>query len=193
MCGGTLSTPVATTSITGLSPRVRGNRRDCPHPGGRHRTIPACAGEPNAGPTFGSWTRDYPRVCGGTRPRLTHGDGAGGLSPRVRGNHSVIGCAYGCPWTIPACAGEPARGPDVGKGITDYPRVCGGTQRIRRGGLANRGLSPRVRGNQPRPWELAEPSRTIPACAGEPAARIRRVSKMADYPRVCGGTYWRYL
>ena len=49
----------------GLSPRVRGKRRQARRPRGRSGSIPACAGE-----TWSSW-RDpalsgvYPRVCGG--------------------------------------------------------------------------------------------------------------------------------
>ena len=50
------------------------------------------------------------------------------------------------------------------------------------------GLSPRVRGNRCRIARPAEPTRSIPACAGEPrnapeSSRVRQV-----YPRVCGGT-----
>ena len=50
------------------------------------------------------------------------------------------------------------------------------------------GLSPRVRGN-PGPF-LGEvsPSGSIPACAGEPRARLERPITLRVYPRVCGGT-----
>ena len=50
------------------------------------------------------------------------------------------------------------------------------------------GLSPRVRGNLLR-WRTAvRLPRSIPACAGEPAYRLRHPNGSAVYPRVCGGT-----
>ena len=46
VCGGTLPANVHARMMQGLSPRVRGNRRNpiCGRPGAR--SIPACAGEP---------------------------------------------------------------------------------------------------------------------------------------------------
>ena len=79
--------------------------------------------------------RVYPRVCGGTCHRP-------GLSPRVRGNRSVVpdmgsipACAGEPPTTpirrsIPACAGEPGSIPACAgepRCREVYPRVCGGT------------------------------------------------------------------
>ncbi len=50
------------------------------------------------------------------------------------------------------------------------------------------GLSPRVRGN-PRPVRTrARPSRSIPACTGEPPKRPARHPGTPVYPRVYGGT-----
>ena len=69
-----------------------------------------------------------------------------------------------------------------------YPRVCGGTAIVRANGWDNRGLSPRVRGNQ---WENAvrlNALRSIPACAGEPLRWPRGRYWIRVYPRVCGGT-----
>ncbi len=54
--------------------------------------------------------------------------------------------------------------------------------------MAQTGLSPRVRGNQP--GDVLDKPRvgSIPACAGEPAT-FWRGSRMPEvYPRVCGGT-----
>ena len=66
--------------------------------------------------------------------------------------------------------------------------MCGGTgswgQRPRRRG----GLSPRVRGNRRCRRQSTEPSRSIPACAGEPTGRGWRRRWRGVYPRVCGGT-----
>ena len=66
VCGGTDVTLERDNFVTGLSPRVRGNRAenitDALHGG----SIPACAGEPSGlGATWSPpWV--YPRVCGGT-------------------------------------------------------------------------------------------------------------------------------
>ena len=68
VCGGTPATWISTSSVQGLSPRVRGNRH---HPAG-----------PDAPRLV------YPRVCGGTGPRQSSSSTRQGLSPRVRGNRS---------------------------------------------------------------------------------------------------------
>ena len=132
----------------GLSPRVRGNpaaehRAECDH-----RSIPACAGEPE--PSLGEETADgvYPRVCGGTHCGRA-GGGSGGRS-------------------IPACAGEPCRRRQCGRRPGVYPRVCGGTDPAPASYLAVIGLSPRVRGNLEALAGADVQARSIPACAGEP-------------------------
>ena len=168
VCGGTRPTGIALPPPRGLSPRVRGNPyRGCR--GVRYRgSIPACAGEPRlAGKTLRP-RRVYPRVCGGTWG-CTSGYARGrGLSPRVRGNPWFTmrrACFLG---SIPACAGEPAHrrlGPDL---HSVYPRVCGGTRQAFAGMGRSHGLSPRVRGNLIAPMLPLSPTRSIPACAGEP-------------------------
>ena len=75
-----------------------------------------------------------------------------------------------------------------------YPRVCGGTSRRCRAQGQGRGLSPRVRGNLAVHSRHATHWRSIPACAGEPAAAALPYQEDKVYPRVCGGTmfssYW---
>ena len=48
VCGGTIRADSSGIQPEGLSPRVRGNRPLCHHPLHPLRSIPACAGEPNA-------------------------------------------------------------------------------------------------------------------------------------------------
>ena len=60
--------------------------------------------------------------------------------------------------------------------------MCGGVA------LANRGLSPRVRGNLVGMEQQNVPLGSIPACAGEPVPTQGRVHVYRVYPRVCGGT-----
>ena len=50
------------------------------------------------------------------------------------------------------------------------------------------GLSPRVRGNPSPPAAHYNPSRSIPACAGEPERNLPTGRRSPVYPRVCGGT-----
>ena len=111
-----------------------------------------------------------------------------GLSPRVRGNHRSEAERKNPQRSIPACAGEPPsrdRGLD---GTEVYPRVCGGTRRQTARKNRKKGLSPRVRGNRVELPRCPPASRSIPACAGEPAQLTEQRISRAVYPRVCGGT-----
>ena len=188
VCGGTLGPELDLIRRQGLSPRVRGNLQAQAEAVERLGSIPACAGEPLGAGHRGAARRVYPRVCGGTKPKGRPFPSSLGLSPRVRGNHGVQDANPRRPGSIPACAGEP---PPRGlrrhrRGV--YPRVCGGTVRVRIVLSPVAGLSPRVRGN-PRPTRaLCRPSGSIPACAGEPVALVFWVGPRRVYPRVCGGT-----
>ena len=66
--------------------------------------------------------------------------------------------------------------------------MCGGTDRVRLGAQAKQGLSPRVRGNPAAVFSYSRSIRSIPACAGEPAAVLHLWLATPVYPRVCGGT-----
>ena len=110
-------------------------------------SIPACAGEPMTDVIRGCKGKVYPRVCGGTMNEHLHRTGAWGLSPRVRGNLPGGPAEPLHEGSIPACAGEPCRGPARWSVPRVYPRVCGGTNSTGERLAVNRGLSPRVRGN----------------------------------------------
>ena len=69
-----------------------------------------------------------------------------------------------------------------------YPRVCGGTGITSPMTATHSGLSPRVRGNRHHLADDRHPFRSIPACAGEPAASGSSRASPMVYPRVCGGT-----
>ncbi len=113
-----------------------------------------------------------------------------GLSPRVRGNHSPF-CNFDCGnWSIPAGAGEPQPPVNRRLGCKVYPRGCGGTQAQGHFGCMPKGLSPRVRGNQPYIYGDGNPERSIPAGAGEPCRYSWKMLKFKVYPRGCGGTFW---
>ena len=147
VCGGTRRDCHRALSLTGLSPRVRGNRISRRNRSVNPRSIPACAGEPPRMAASSAASAVYPRVCGGTRVGGKDDRPARGLSPRVRGNRPFVGYSGQTLRSIPACAGEPATSPvDTGL-LRVYPRVCGGTQVNETAGVGIEGLSPRVRGN----------------------------------------------
>ena len=127
VCGGTLDGSVGPGHPAGLSPRVRGN--------------PAAAASSRAR----SWV--YPRVCGGTAQKEYLRPLDAGLSPRVRGNPEAVSEHHLSSGSIPACAGEPKRGPRRVGLSRVYPRVCGGTRYPLCRRHLRQGLSPRVRGN----------------------------------------------
>ena len=130
----------------------------------------------------------YPRVCGGTDWHLSSTPLMTGLSPRVRGNLAVTTRSYGLRGSIPACAGEPFPRHGHAARLPVYPRVCGGTPPFLRQCPRQCGLSPRVRGNPPWPALCHCFTRSIPACAGEPASFPVKIMPPPVYPRVCGGT-----
>ena len=85
------------------------------------------------------------------------------------------------------CGGTPAR--QLGGDYSEvYPRVCGGTTCCYHITWRRKGLSPRVRGNQPPGVLPPAYHRSIPACAGEPASLGSLRDPFMVYPRVCGGT-----
>ena len=188
VCGGTAYPNRTAGSTVGLSPRVRGNPIRVALSSERNRSIPACAGEPGKlyAVQIKSWV--YPRVCGGTHSLRQSQSERYGLSPRVRGNPSAAHISAAGRRSIPACAGEPNRAYIQHSIQKVYPRVCGGTIPWPAGKYESHGLSPRVRGNQRTAPVTSDRNRSIPACAGEPAATRSVAARSGVYPRVCGGT-----
>ena len=208
MCGGTYPLGSQRVSVVGLSPRVRGTRRVFHNAARRHglsprvrgnpgmdmeqanslRSIPACAGEPGWTAVICNPPRVYPRVCGGTSPDTKLLPPTKGLSPRVRGNPAPAPAPAPPTGSIPACAGEPMMIPASQRRNSVYPRVCGGTWHSPTSRRRGAGLSPRVRGNHAKGATMPTPSRSIPACAGEPPPLTWQLHHDWVYPRVCGGT-----
>ncbi len=145
--GGTSIGRSKTLSLSGLSPRGRGNLPDAVVSTTFDGSIPAWAGEPcrvrdrplfsQVYPRVGGepdgyssvrrHRRVYPRVGGGTTFNINLVAGGGGLSPRGRGNHRrhlALGMDTG---SIPAWAGEPRRTALTTTSCGVYPRVGGGT------------------------------------------------------------------
>ena len=150
VCGGTPHPHPHRLCVLGLSPRVRGNRVLAVLAVTPERSIPACAGEPLRTRICRTGQTVYPRVCGGTLSPVDYTYTLDGLSPRVRGNPSIELPTTDYTRSIPACAGEPPGRTGRNGKHRVYPRVCGGTAITVAGPEKAFGLSPRVRGNQPR-------------------------------------------
>ena len=147
-CGGTNAHAAAASTVTGLSPRLRGNRTRTRTGYGGRRSIPAPAGEPPGwlSPSF-CWPV-YPRACGGTVHLPETGLVLVGLSPRLRGNPRRMDRLHRARWV--------------------YPRACGGTNAHAAAASTVTGLSPRLRGNLSGFSVVSRVSGSIPAPAGEP-------------------------
>ena len=65
VCGGAAAPAIASSKVSGLSPRVRGSQPPPATTYRRRRSIPACAGEPQASGSEDRQRLVYPRVCGG--------------------------------------------------------------------------------------------------------------------------------
>ena len=106
-CGGTRQCVGHSHSIRGLSPRVRGIRSHISSPVVQQGSIPARAGEPASKPSGDTFSRVYPRACGGTTAEDRQVIIDLGLSPRVRGNRCTGRHGARASGSIPARAGEP--------------------------------------------------------------------------------------
>ena len=130
-CGATAMRYRYDRQSTGLSPRVRGNRRKPVRPSTTAGSIPARAGQPwcRTSPSRFGWV--YPRACGATFTASAVAAVYTGLSPRVRGNHisSVSQSRIHILRSIPARAGQPrARNLSPSQRMRRvYPRACGAT------------------------------------------------------------------
>ena len=70
VCGATPCLVGALNTLSGLSPRVRGNPLPMSETRLRPGSIPACAGQPESAALAGALSEVYPRVCGATTGAL---------------------------------------------------------------------------------------------------------------------------
>ena len=169
VCGAAYRCVTAQRWGPGLSPRVRGSPCVTLTSVWCSRSIPACAGQPFVQRCHRGRCWVYPRVCGAATRNSRLMPRSSGLSPRVRGSQEHPYTNLPTPRSIPACAGQPpACGPSAPRGSV-YPRVCGAAKNRSSPASMPRGLSPRVRGSLPPSHSDPRRSRSIPACAGQPA------------------------
>ena len=119
------------------------------------------------------WLRAFSNICGG-------------LSPRVRGSHTVAFGEIFSDGSIPTCAGQPASTPVFPSRPSVYPHVCGAASHAVLSRRCQAGLSPRVRGSLEVPTREDERYRSIPTCAGQPHRITGLTPDTAVYPHVCG-------
>jgi len=110
-----------------------------------------------------------------------------GLSPRVRGKHQSQYKDGGPEGSIPACTGETWCGREKPSRPRVYPRVYGGNTKAKTKTVGQKGLSPRVRGKQPKRADVQPVTGSIPACTGETTAQMLSPQPGKVYPRVYGG------
>ena len=171
VCGERCHTVARKPLGIGSSPRVRGTRWCMPPPPSPDRFIPACAGNAVGACTSTRAPPVHPRVCGERVLVVGVGVGVLGSSPRVRGTLTRERTTPGTSRFIPACAGNAARRWRRRSAGTVHPRVCGEREPRSRAARGKSGSSPRVRGTPACPLTPGDPSRFIPACAGNAAAR----------------------
>ena len=185
--GGAAERGVILVLPQGLSPRTRGSLRVGQEGRGRLGSIPANAGEPNL-----CWGIDpcdwvYPRERGGApAPRARREDEVG-LSPRTRGSLKTSYTRNAQWGSIPANAGEPARGRRGRLCERVYPRERGGAGTVVVLIVHRYGLSPRTRGSPALGTTRRTVVGSIPANAGEPRWRPASAPCTRVYPRERGG------
>ena len=175
-------------SVSGLSPRGRGNQHQRVFVCACYGSIPAWAGKPRSHARHHRPPQVYPRVGGETIADRDQNRIQVGLSPRGRGNHAAARSCCAASGSIPAWAGKP--GEEVSSIRTDkvYPRVGGETLCTGLEALCTGGLSPRGRGNLRRGGLRTDRRGSIPAWAGKPFQRQAGGGIYQVYPRVGGET-----
>ena len=150
----------------GSSPRVRGTVGFRLLLAGRHRFIPARAGNGGSRSPM-SWARTvHPRACGERRRARYNSRFNSGSSPRVRGTGCRRDNNRPQHRFIPARAGNGDRRSSPGIAPTVHPRACGERDAFVDERVGGTGSSPRVRGTGLALDLWSEDGRFIPARAG---------------------------
>ncbi|KFI72986.1 hypothetical protein BMIN_0698 [Bifidobacterium minimum] len=151
----------------GSSPRVRGKRHEGRHLHARVRIIPASAGQTYSNRCGSVSITDHPRECGANVDGVHCGGCLLGSSPRVRGKHIQCGARIARIRIIPASAGQTIIADRRVTMDSDHPRECGANTGATYLGTYTDGSSPRVRGKPGTRSVTANPTRIIPASAGQ--------------------------
>ena len=184
--GERVTTPLATLTIPGSSPRARGTRGHGAAGARVDRFIPACAGNASTRRTAGRSGSVHPRVRG---ERLTGAVAAHvgyGSSPRARGTLHAPGHRRRLRRFIPACAGNARTRTSARSSSPVHPRVRGERTEAEILSSLTSGSSPRARGTLHEARQHARDVRFIPACAGNARTRTSARCSSPVHPRVRG-------
>ncbi len=176
----------------GRSPRARGSLPERLKIAMLRRSIPACAGQPQAAGCPLYKNRVDPRVRGAAKKRSRGKVIIQGRSPRARGSRNAGFGILPKSRSIPACAGQPRTAAHPGQAGAVDPRVRGAATIAPLGLICKKGRSPRARGSPAAVLLSNTTIRSIPACAGQPFRSVSLNSMSAVDPRVRGAA-WELL
>ena len=174
------------SSAMGLSPHLRGSRRQGSRRAPRSGPIPAPAGQPHADEPDSDWLGAYPRTCGAAASCRSTCSVVRGLSPHLRGSPAEPGGGALAAGPIPAPAGQPVDADDGVRPGRAYPRTCGAARITKPSCAVIAGLSPHLRGSPFRPAKRRCLQGPIPAPAGQPGRQSAAHWRRKAYPRTCG-------
>ena len=185
-CGEKSSAAAVRASKTGSSPRVRGEGDTGWSTWGGNGIIPAGAGRSCLVSLVAGLRWDHPRGCGEKTDCRLLQDGTRGSSPRVRGEASVAFTKDVLDRIIPAGAGRSLQNGSSSRPPGDHPRGCGEKCVQDTGATAEKGSSPRVRGEDLDGLLGHVDVGIIPAGAGRSRSSRAKATPSRDHPRGCG-------
>ncbi len=171
----------------GRSPHTRGRRTEQSHKVEVDRSIPAYAGEANSSFQIENRIQVDPRIRGGGAPAAPARTRCRGRSPHTRGRLSTFIFKLLYEGSIPAYAGEAAGTPAGAIAAQVDPRIRGGGAYGAGTSDSPIGRSPHTRGRQATQSSWGIRSGSIPAYAGEAAARYQFAWEDQVDPRIRGG------
>ncbi len=172
----------------GLSPCVRGYRKQAERQFRLFGSIPVCTGLPKGDRPGACPWRVYPRVYGATYEGRRSNDEEAGLSPCVRGYQMNPMRKVWGRGSIPVCTGLPDPAKSNPSRAKVYPRVYGATAWWGPSSPRVQGLSPCVRGYRRLGGGARVRPGSIPVCTGLPGPRHGDGGRTWVYPRVYGAT-----
>ena len=172
--------------LSGSSPRLRGTVDPHGRELGRHRFIPAPAGNrlSRRGPHASRSV--HPRACGEQLTIQAVFRSSFGSSPRLRGTDNPIPFKLDSVRFIPAPAGNSSSRSLNVREESVHPRACGEQFSGARAGPGATGSSPRLRGTGHFFSPFPVPLRFIPAPAGNRTGLLHILPHGSVHPRACG-------
>ena len=186
--GGSAAASSQASHSWGLSPPTRGIPCCRSYGVVLYGSIPAYAGDPRCPAGSLGMRPVYPRLRGGSKPKITLSIGAEGLSPPTRGIRRRLIASLPFVGSIPAYAGDPLTPRARRRAGWVYPRLRGGSGPDRPYVQGQKGLSPPTRGIPPTQPGIHRAIGSIPAYAGDPACAPGQSYSSRVYPRLRGGS-----